>query len=328
LAITQRKILGYLNGAVVAYSQSQSKLKEQLAQTGHPAAPMDDGVETIPVASLNVARSCMQQILKDGAGQVPLSNVKRFFHSKCNSELSETSLGYAKLSELLRGHHFQDICTVELRDSGYVVVEAADAPASCISTDEGTSAASSETDEMEQERFCPDEPLNFDEVRCLVAPASVGKTGDTATAWKPLTPGTIAIQGYVIHNTFFDVTPTLPTPIRTGAIRRAKSLPKDVGRMNAESNDDTISISLADAQPAKTPLLISPSLVSPGRFWPPSPEVVDNSQNSFVWNTPSTQQTAYEPMPWTMVFDDFVHPQPPTAALGNNSSFLFLEQHI
>jgi len=40
-------------------------------------------------------------------------------------ELSETALGYSKLSELLKDTRLQDICTVQLRDQGYVVVPSA-----------------------------------------------------------------------------------------------------------------------------------------------------------------------------------------------------------
>jgi hypothetical protein len=53
---------------------------------------------------------------------MPLSNVKRLFRSRFHMELSETALGYSKLSELLKDPRLQDICTVQLRGQGYVVV--------------------------------------------------------------------------------------------------------------------------------------------------------------------------------------------------------------
>jgi len=53
---------------------------------------------------------------------VPLSNVKRIFRSQYKVELSETVLGYAKLSELLRDAFVSDLCIVELRQSGYVMI--------------------------------------------------------------------------------------------------------------------------------------------------------------------------------------------------------------
>jgi hypothetical protein len=54
---------------------------------------------------------------------VPLSNVKRLFRSKFNTELSETVLGHSKLSELLQDPRMKDICRVRLGAHGYVVVQ-------------------------------------------------------------------------------------------------------------------------------------------------------------------------------------------------------------
>jgi len=48
--------------------------------------------------------------------------MKRIFRSRYHLELSETSLGYAKLSELLQDPRLNDICTVRLQGHGYVVV--------------------------------------------------------------------------------------------------------------------------------------------------------------------------------------------------------------
>lgn len=53
---------------------------------------------------------------------VPLSNVKRLFRARFHMELSETSLGHAKLSDLLHDPKLADICSVKLLDQGYFVV--------------------------------------------------------------------------------------------------------------------------------------------------------------------------------------------------------------
>mmetsp|Transcript_74855 Transcript_74855/g.189211 ORF Transcript_74855/g.189211 Transcript_74855/m.189211 type:complete len:366 (+) Transcript_74855:2-1099(+) len=70
-------------------------------------------------------RECLQKILADpsaGGQPIPLSNMKRIFRSRYHLELSETSLGYAKLSELLQDPRLSDICSVRLQGHGYVVI--------------------------------------------------------------------------------------------------------------------------------------------------------------------------------------------------------------
>merc|ERR1719313_3105321 len=85
-----------------------------------------------PIATWDMVRQCMQDILTNSSREnlavagsleaLPLSNVKRLFRSRFQLELSETALGYSKLSELLKDTRVQDICTVELRGQGYMVV--------------------------------------------------------------------------------------------------------------------------------------------------------------------------------------------------------------
>lgn len=78
------------------------------------------------VVGWELARTKLREILQSatirGAGQVPLSNVKRLFRSLHQLELSETALGHSKLTELLQDERFHDICTVQLQDRGYAVV--------------------------------------------------------------------------------------------------------------------------------------------------------------------------------------------------------------
>ena len=54
-------------------------------------------------------------------GSFPLSNFKRLFKQRHGVELSETALGHAKLSELLRDPRVSELCTVRLRTHGYAV---------------------------------------------------------------------------------------------------------------------------------------------------------------------------------------------------------------
>jgi hypothetical protein len=133
LAITQRKLLGYFNGAIVPYNRSTSMLKCRCAEQQRPlvdppVSGSPDGPVQFQVADWSTARLKLREILDSavlrGADQVPLSNVKRLFRSLYQMELSETALGHSKLTELLQDPGFSDICTVQLQDRGYAVVPA------------------------------------------------------------------------------------------------------------------------------------------------------------------------------------------------------------
>jgi len=135
IAISQRKVLGYFNGAVVPYSLSLSMLKERCAkgqtQCANAAGGPSGSAPTGPLqpASWEVALRFTKEIVdsapsppEGGPPQVPLSNVKRLFRSRYCLDLSETALGYSKLSELLHDPRFESVCRVQLQGQGYVVV--------------------------------------------------------------------------------------------------------------------------------------------------------------------------------------------------------------
>lgn len=124
LAISKKKLLGYLNGAVVPYGRSQSMLKEHCAERQRPCGINSTrGMSTL--VSWDMMRSCLRETIDSmgqGASSIPLSNIKRLFRSKFQVELSETALGHAKLSELLQDSRLSDLCSVRLQGHGYVVV--------------------------------------------------------------------------------------------------------------------------------------------------------------------------------------------------------------
>jgi len=125
LAISQKKLLGYLNGTVVPYARSQSMVKEKHAEFQQPCSGTNRTKS--PVASWDVLRQCLQELLSDvssGGQQIPLSNMKRLFRSKFHVDLSETALGYAKVSELLQDSRVSDLCEVKLQGHGYVMMPA------------------------------------------------------------------------------------------------------------------------------------------------------------------------------------------------------------
>jgi len=133
IAISQRKLLGYFNGAIVPYERSTSMVKWRCAQQQRPlveprVSASPDGHIPFQVADLATVRLKLREILDSalhrGTDQVALSNIKRLFRALHQLELSETALGHSKLTELLQDPRFSDICTVKLQDRGYVVMPA------------------------------------------------------------------------------------------------------------------------------------------------------------------------------------------------------------
>jgi hypothetical protein len=122
LAISQKNYLGYSEGCLVPYCMSQSMVKQQRAAQQKPIASRGSR----PFATWPKVREVLQYILHNAWIQkehcIPLSNVKRIFRSQYKVELSETSLGYSKLSELLRDAFVSDLCIVELQRTGYVMI--------------------------------------------------------------------------------------------------------------------------------------------------------------------------------------------------------------
>jgi hypothetical protein len=240
LAISQKKLLGYLNGAVVPYAYSQSMLKEQCAQrnaactvaltdSGVPenvaqAATADNG---LTMADWDTARQYLRDILNNAAkinsesvGEVPLSNVNRLFRSKFQMELSETRLGHSKLSELLQDERFGDICTVQLQGHGYIVVQVDAQP------------------EEEKERgLLRKEPVNTPAAKapsnaiCLSEALALQGGGMemrspfvNATHWPPMD----YCFGSLVQRTFIHASLPPPSPA-PNARKRSTSVPKEVG---------------------------------------------------------------------------------------------------
>lgn len=198
LAICKHKSLGYSNGAVVPYSRSQSRIKEQCAVSQLPCQSSAEATSTaasgdagLSLATWEVARDCLREILANAAmdgstepSSVPLSNVKRLLRSKYKVELSETSLGYSKLSELLTDQRFGDICEVQLQHQGYIVVQAQPRQVEAETSVQNITIALSDIvnslpnspckSPVRRSLFCPDEPLNLEDAG-LVGSGYVGE---------------------------------------------------------------------------------------------------------------------------------------------------------
>lgn len=263
LAISQRKCLGYLNGGITPYSFSHSKIKDSAAAQQSSCAHAA-GVSDLTMATWETARTYLRVILSDsmkaGTDSVPLSNIKRIFRSQFFTELSETSLGHSKLSELLQDSKLYDICTVRLLEQGYFVVPqftltetvtTVDATASRWSDFAYTPSLMDMTSQpfsfsqTERVFFPLDEPLSLDEVSsedstdgvlscpddllCLDEALFSGEAPQSQ--YFMLSPSALSKDGRVgsmVQNTFIHAAEAPVTPL-LGAMKRSRSLPKNLG---------------------------------------------------------------------------------------------------
>mmetsp|Transcript_1310 Transcript_1310/g.2785 ORF Transcript_1310/g.2785 Transcript_1310/m.2785 type:complete len:625 (-) Transcript_1310:54-1928(-) len=128
LAVSHKKILGYIDGNMVPYSHSEESVKEKCAAWQQPFCNPTKQQEPTswPYATWEETRACLSAILRTScspeAGVITVSNVKRLFRSRFGLDLSETALGYSRLSELLQDPRLHDICTVQTRGAGQFIV--------------------------------------------------------------------------------------------------------------------------------------------------------------------------------------------------------------
>jgi len=255
LAISQKRLLGYLNGTLVPYCRSQSIVKEHAASQ-HTACSRMPLEQSLPLASFEATRLCLQQLLTESStvGQMPLSNVKRLFRSHFGLELSETALGSSKLCDLLTSSALADVCTVRLDWNGYTVVQVAPAATvpsaapckteeSCHRISESSrvqvkglsDGAVTALDEPRRSAFCEDEPLELEDEAEVPEPRFV-KLGlprrraiceDESLEFEELAScndhATMYDESAVVQNTFLHhpVVPPSPLPGRP----RSYSLP-------------------------------------------------------------------------------------------------------
>lgn len=123
LAISQKKLLGYLRGAVVPYGRSQSMVKDRCAQLQSPESVSSSGLADWETMRLFLREIC--STLQPGVDSIPLSNLKRLFRHRFRKELSETALGHSKLSDLLQDPRVHDLVSLQLQGHSYVVTSVA-----------------------------------------------------------------------------------------------------------------------------------------------------------------------------------------------------------
>lgn len=276
LAISKKKILGYLNGSVVPYFHSQSMVKESCAvlkapctgNAGVPAAPSVSGGTILTMATWEIARGCLRDILQNSAsageepgalGTVPLSNVKRLFRSRFQTELSETLLGHSKLSELLQDERFGDICFVELQGNGYTVIQV---QPKMDGTGNQTTAREAQTEAAAEQSY-PQQTLMLDASMASDLVESSPSPKCRKTWWRP--PSGDGLESSIVQRTFIHASLPPPTP-EPNARRRSASLSKDFGsqtiwepvelktrRSETASTIDSSSGSAAQGMPSRSP---------------------------------------------------------------------------
>merc|ERR1719384_1234926 len=109
---------------VLPYNRSLSMVKDQSARGRQPCANAARRSKSSAFATWDMMRPCMQQLLSTVGQPMALSNIKRLFRAQFHVELSETALGYAKLSECLQDPRVRDLCDVKLQGQGYIIVPA------------------------------------------------------------------------------------------------------------------------------------------------------------------------------------------------------------
>lgn len=259
LAISQKKLLGYLNGAVVPYQRSQSMVKERCAERQRPCASAPARGGPAGLATWDMVRTFLEDVLgsmSPNNGFIPLSNIKRLFRSKLRAELSETALGYAKLSELLQDQRVKDLCSVRLQGHGYAVfpkeataATAAARPAGSAAR-KGTETSTKASEAVPQVSAPLPTLLHSTTIRredLAGPPSKVGDSGDpvkapprrrpseleTSAEDGPSTPTTDAP-----HEAEQLTTPSaeaslwtkpLLTPVGEGIRKRSSSLPRNLG---------------------------------------------------------------------------------------------------
>mmetsp|Transcript_23152 Transcript_23152/g.42622 ORF Transcript_23152/g.42622 Transcript_23152/m.42622 type:complete len:518 (+) Transcript_23152:145-1698(+) len=121
LCISQKKLLGQKRGCLVAFEKSDSKAKEQRAVELLPCKDTNNGEHGPPVATWETLAAGLQRVLQKNP-HIPLATLKQTFESSQSMKLSETALGYSKLSELLQDEHVQHVCQLQRESKGYFLV--------------------------------------------------------------------------------------------------------------------------------------------------------------------------------------------------------------
>merc|ERR1719316_1329866 len=157
---------------------------------------------------------------------MPLPNIKRLIPQRFGFQLSETSLGYSKVSDLLKDNRFADVCHVEKQRTGYMLCKPAPTSSLLLTL---SSLLSWERDADREPSKAGAEPA--------AAWVSLEEAEKQETPYWTISPA--AMKGE-IRNTFIHIARPLPTPIRKQ--RRSSSVPakrKSVREVSCDSEAST-----------------------------------------------------------------------------------------
>mmetsp|Transcript_150993 Transcript_150993/g.485237 ORF Transcript_150993/g.485237 Transcript_150993/m.485237 type:complete len:494 (+) Transcript_150993:185-1666(+) len=119
LAVSERQILGYFDGQVVAHDRSEAVVKMRCAALQQRPG-LSSGArcrsQTLPRSELAYGPSWPMLPNRPGCLCRTLSD------SRFQLELSDTAFGHCRVSGLLQDERLQDICALQADSSGYVVV--------------------------------------------------------------------------------------------------------------------------------------------------------------------------------------------------------------
>lgn len=233
LALIEKRLLGYLDGTISSYERSHSMVKDSAAKSRVGSGT----VLEFPIAKWAMVRKCLAEVLAELPGMamkqrrrhLPLSTLKRLFRSRYQLELSETALGYTKLSALLQDPQINDVCSVMLTEQGYVVLPPAagfkyfqmcEAESTCAGS---LSNCASDVSPLRRAPLCLEEPLCSDgivQTRPSLTPnCNVSSTASFAE---------VGCINSIVQNTFIHAA-IPPLTSFSSATSRSQSLPKDMG---------------------------------------------------------------------------------------------------
>lgn len=229
----------------------------------------------------------MKDCIKNPNQQVPLSNIKRIFRSQFQIELSETSLGHSKLSELLQDDKLHDICTVRLLEQGYFVIPTFES-SDCQSDGQGTESTAFSWADADESTLTTDndEPDFCATPYWLEEESSSGRvqlevdSEPRSTQWYSLSP---RAQSGFVHNTFIHA-PVAPLALNRP---RSQSVPRSIGRPILDLSSPASLVSPVIDMPATPELwagLPSTTLVlDPALHSVPEAQALDAHADKFSW---------------------------------------------
>lgn len=210
LALSQKRLLGYMSGNIVPMCRSIESARRRCAAMQRALPCVGKAGCGLRLATLEEVRGGLQDILSSARaagppGTVALSHVKRLFRARLGLELSETALGCGRMCELLQDPRFGDLCHVEKRGRVQFVVQRDSCTA--VAADPHITGAPEAHGSRADARSrpaapsCPTSPAGRSEAVDLQKPRGEDGCGEApaplAAPPAPLSAGAMALTGHV-----------------------------------------------------------------------------------------------------------------------------------